>query len=73
MSEEIFEKYFTEYIQNIAGMLYITNETNENVIVESLEAIDDDKYNLRYNKMNEIKESIIIIEQNSGKIIQINI
>ena len=73
MSEEIFEKYFTEYIQNIAGMLYITNETNENVIIESLEAIDDDKYNLRYNKMNEIKESIIIIEQNSGKIIQINI
>lgn len=74
MSEELFEKYFSEYTKNIDGMLYITNEQKfPYIIIDSLEKIDENQYSLMYEQDGEVKEAIVTIDENRNIIKQINI
>lgn len=74
MSEEIFDKYFTEYAKDVDGMLYITNEaTNNTITLESLEVIEENKYNLTYKQEEQERETTVTIDIENGKITEINL
>jgi len=74
MSEDIYEQYFTPYVQNIDGKLYITNqELQQQITIQSLEEIEEDQYNLTYNQNGETKEVQVTIDSNNGKITQIQL
>ena len=73
MSEEVFEKYFTEYAKAVNGKIYITNEQIQNFTIKSLEKLEDNHYNLTYRQNDEERETIVVIDEENSKIMQINL
>ena len=73
MSENVFNKYFTQYTKNIDGKLYITNEVEDFYTLESLENTDEGKYLLSYKTEGETKEAEISIDTKTRIVSDINL